>query len=311
MFIKRSRSPQHWLEREIRSIESELNPPFSVVKPAQRQAPFLFNSPHSGRTYPSAFINTSRLNEHALRSSEDFFVDKLFAPVVELGATLMYVNFPRAYLDVNRQPYELDPALFSEKLPDYANSNSLRVIGGLGTIPRLVNEQEEIYAAPLPLSVALERIKRLYMPYHEALRRIIEELRAGFGRVFLIDCHSMPSHLGEAVNATRADFVLGDRFGGSCAPEFVDFAANTLRELGYAVALNKPYAGGHITEEYGQPAIGVHALQIEVNRGLYMREDRFALTPGFKPLCDDLRTLSQKLIRQFGSASDSFRTAAE
>ncbi len=311
MLMNRFLTPARWLEREIQCMEAELSPPFSVDRPEALITPFIFNSPHSGRVYPSIFVKTSQLSPQALRMSEDLFIDELFAPAVDQGATLMSARFPRAYLDLNRQPYELDPALFAEKLPDYANSSTLRVVGGLGTIPRLVNENEEIYASPLPLSVGLARVERLYQPYHDMLARLINEARDNFGRAFLIDCHSMPSHLGEAPGATAHDIVLGDRFGGSCSRDLVDFAATSLNMMGYRVGLNKPYAGGHITEFYGKPANCVHALQIEINRALYVCEKTFEITAGFAKLQSDLAELTERLITRFAPGAQPIRTAAE
>jgi len=311
MLISRFMTPARWLEREVHCMEAELAPPFDVRRPEMLATPFIFNSPHSGRVYPSIFVRTSRLSPQALRMSEDLFIDKLFAPATEKGAALMSAKFPRAYLDVNRQPFELDPALFAEDLPDYANATSLRVLGGLGTIPRLVNEHEEIYAAPLPLSVALARIDRLYRPYHAVLAKLIQEAHERFGRAFLIDCHSMPSHLGDSPGAPPYDVVLGDRFGGACSRDLVDFAAARLSALGYRVALNKPYAGGHITEFYGRPADFVHALQIEINRSLYVCEKTFEMKPGFATLARDIGDITEQLVTRFSPQALPFSTAAE
>lgn len=311
MLISRFMTPVRWLEREVHCMETELSPPFEVRRSETLATPFIFNSPHSGRIYPSIFVKTSQLSPHTLRMSEDLFIDRLFAPATEHGATLLSARFPRAYLDINRQPFELDPALFAEKLPDYANATSLRVIGGLGTIPRLVNENDEIYASPLPLSVGLARIERLYRPYHDLLASMIEEARHSFGRAFLIDCHSMPSHLGELPGAPPYDIVLGDRFGGSCSRDLVDFATTTLSAMGYRVGLNKPYAGGHITEFYGRPADCIHALQIEVNRALYVCEKTFEIKSGFTKLQKDIALLTERLIARFSPGVQSLRTAAE
>ena len=311
MLMSRFMTPARWLEREIHCIETELDPPFTVDEPAALATPFIFNSPHSGRVYPSVFIKTAQLSPQALRMSEDLFIDQLFAPVVDRGATLMSARFPRAYLDLNRQPYELDPALFAERIPDYANSSSLRVVGGLGTIPRLVNENEQIYAGPVPLSVGLARVERLYQPYHDRLGRLVRDTRHSFGSTFLIDCHSMPSHLGEAPGVPAYDIVLGDRFGGACSRDLVDFAATTFSMMGYRVGLNKPYAGGHITEFYGRPAECIHALQIEINRGLYVCENSFEIKSGFAKLRDDIAELAGRLIARFSPGAQSMRTAAE
>ena len=280
---------------EAEAIERELAPPFTVVRPPQFRVPLIFNSPHSGRVYPSAFLAASRLDSLTLRRSEDAYVEELFACVTELGAPLLYAHFPRAYLDVNREPYELDPALFRDGLPHYANTQSVRVVGGLGTIARIVSESDEIYREPLLVGAALERINRLYAPYHETLRALLTEAQREFGLAVLIDCHSMPSHPIAEQGGGRPDFVLGDRFGTSCSPEVTRLAASQLKALGYVVALNKPYAGGYITEHYGRPQKGRHALQIEMNRALYMDETNFAKSEGFERLRSDLLTMVQAL----------------
>ncbi len=311
MLISRFIPPARWLERELQCMDNELAPPFTLRRSDLLATPFIFNSPHSGRIYPSIFVKTSRLSPQALRASEDLFIDRLFAPVVEKGAALMSARFPRAYLDLNRQPYELDPALFAERLPDFANSSSVRVLGGLGTIPRLVNEHDEIYGGPLPLRVAMARVERLYRPYHAVLGQTIEEARVMFGRAFLIDCHSMPSHLGETPGAPPRDIVLGDRFGCACSRDLTEFAAETLCALGYRVALNKPYAGGHITEFYGRPSECVHALQIEINRGLYVCEKSLEIKSDFAKLSADLADFAERLIARFAPDAQGLRTAAE
>ena len=280
---------------EAEVIENELMPPFAVARPAQLKVPLVFNSPHSGRVYPSAFLAASRLDAMSLRRSEDAYVEELFASVTELGAPFLYAHFPRAYLDVNREPYELDPALFRDGLPHYANTQSVRVVGGLGTIARIVSESDEIYREQLSVGEALERINRLYTPYHDTLRALLTEAQREFGLAVLIDCHSMPSHPIAEQGAGRPDFVLGDRFGTSCSAELTRLAASQLKALGYVVALNKPYAGGYITEHYGRPQKGRHALQIEINRALYMDETSFEKSGGFERLRSDLETMVQAL----------------
>src|SRR6476619_8336121 len=232
---------------EAEAIESELSPPFTVALPEQLKVPLVFNSPHSGRIYPSTFLAASRLDSRALRRSEDAYVEELFAFVTRLGAPLLYAHFPRAYLDVNREPYDLDPILFRDGLPHYANTQSVRVVGGLGTIARIVSESDEIYREPLSLVAALERINRLYTPYHETLQSLLAEAKAAFGLAVLVDCHSMPSNPISDQGGARSDFVLGDRYGTSCSAELTRAAAQALKAQGYVVALNKPYAGGYIT----------------------------------------------------------------
>lgn len=281
---------------EAEIIESELSPPFTVARPTQLGVPLVFNSPHSGRAYPAAFLASSKLDPLTLRRSEDAYVDELFAFVPGLGAPFLHAHFPRAYLDANREPYELDPILFHDGLPHYANTQSVRVVGGLGTIARIVSESDEIYRERLSVSAALERINRLYTPYHEALLALLKEARATFGFCLLVDCHSMPSNPIAEQAGGRPDFVLGDRYGTSCSNELTRVAATKLKELGYVVALNKPYAGGYITEHYGRPHTGQHTLQVEVNRALYMDEAKFEKTAGFAKLRADLELMVRALI---------------
>ena len=280
---------------EADAIEPELAPPFEVARPLALKMPFVFNSPHSGRVYPRAFLAASRLDSLTLRRSEDAYVEELFGFVAEMGAPLLYAHFPRAYLDVNREPYELDPALFHDGLPHYANTQSVRVVGGLGTIARIVSESDEIYREPLTVGAALERINRLYTPYHETLRTLLKEAEAEFGLAVLIDCHSMPSTRMADQGGGRPDFVLGDRYGASCNGELTRLATAQLKSMGYVVALNKPYAGGYITEHYGRPQQGRHALQVEINRALYMDETNFAKSAGFERLKRDLEQAAKAL----------------
>ncbi|WP_442907484.1 N-formylglutamate amidohydrolase [Kaistia sp. MMO-174] len=269
--------------------------PFEVVAPAEQRIPFVFNSPHSGRVYPTAFLEASKLDERTLRRSEDTFVDELFASVVPLGAPLMRAHFPRAWLDVNREPYELDPRMFEGDLPPYANIRSLRVAGGLGTIARVVSENVEIYAEPMPVAEALLRIETIYKPYHERLRQTLATTHERFGYCVLVDCHSMPSTVRTLPGRARADIVLGDRYGTSCATEISEAAYALLTDAGYAVARNKPYAGGFITEHYGRPGRGLHALQIEINRGLYMNERTLQPNAGYDRLAADLANFAAAL----------------
>lgn len=284
----------------------ELSRPFDLLEPAPLTVPFLFSSPHSGRIYPASFLASSRLDAGTLRRSEDAFVDELFADVVALGAPLIRARFPRAFLDVNREPYELDPRMFSERLPAFANTRSVRVAGGLGTIARIVADTHEIYDRPLPVADALTRIERLHKPYHRAIAAQLGEIRRRFGAAFLIDCHSMPSMAANDEYRPRPDIVLGDRYGTACASAFADRVQALLQGLGYSVRRNRPYAGGYITERYGHPAGGVHAIQLEVNRGLYMNETTFEKTAGFEALRADMATFTAGLM----GAGEASREAA-
>jgi N-formylglutamate amidohydrolase len=201
---------------------------------------------------------------------------------------MLAANFPRAYLDVNREPWEFDPRMFNEPLPPFANSRSARVAGGLGTVPKLVGEGLEIYASKMPLSEAVSRVETVYKPYHECLKRLLAKTHAEFGFSVLIDCHSMPASIRLGDSGMRPDFIVGDRFGVACASALSETAIGILSSMGYTVAHNKTYAGGFITEHYGRPARGLHALQIEVNRGLYMDEKTLRKTSGFATLANDL-----------------------
>jgi N-formylglutamate amidohydrolase len=264
-------------------------PAFEVLEPVRQTSPLVFCSPHSGRAYPASFLSQTCLDDASIRRSEDLFVDRLFEFVPALGAPMIVARFPRAYLDVNREPYELDPQMFDGPLPPYANCASVRVAGGLGTVPRIVAEKQEIYAAPLDTAEALGRIETIYHPFHRALNALLERTQAAFGFAVLIDCHSMPSTVRAVPGGRRPDVIIGDRIGTSAAGRLVAMAAARLSVLGWNVVRNKPYAGGFITERYGRPHRGVHAIQIELNRGLYADEERLVPHRGFDLVQASLR----------------------
>jgi N-formylglutamate deformylase len=291
--------------------EAELEPPFEIVEPAESAAPVVFNSPHSGRVYPRAFLSAARLDLALLRRSEDSFVDELILGVVAKGIPVMRAHFPRCYVDVNREPYELDPRMFDGRLPSFANTRSMRVAGGLGTVARVVGDAQEIYDRRLPVDDALRRIETLYKPYHRALRRLVTRVHRDFGTAILVDCHSMPSTAGAKDERPRADIVIGDRYGTSCVTRVTDTVETALRSLGYAVSRNKPYAGGFITEHYGNPAAGFHSIQLEVNRALYMDERRYERAPTFGKLAADLMRLGEQLAAIPVEELRPYRAAAE
>ncbi len=270
---------------------------FELQRPAAERRPLILASPHSGSDYPAAFVTASRLDPLALRRSEDSFVDELFAAAPGLGAPLLAAQFPRAYLDVNREPYELDPAMFSDTLPGFVNVGSPRVRMGLGTIARIVASGEEIYAGKLLFAEAQRRVDGLYRPYHLALGRLVEETEALFGGYLLIDCHSMPSGVGSLCGSDGADIVLGDCYGTACAPAILEAARRFFVARGFGVAINTPYAGGFTTEHYGDPRRGRHALQIEINRALYMDERNYRRKPRFAALAAELAELTRQLSR--------------
>lgn len=246
-------------------------PAFETIRPRRLVAPMVFNSAHSGRDYPERFLAMTRLDHLSIRQSEDAFVDELFGRAPHLGAPLLRAHFPRAYLDVNREPWELDPAMFVEPLSDRFNTTSPRVAAGLGTLARIVAENKPIYRERLTLADARMRIEGIYQPYHATLQRLLTQAHSAFGIAVLIDCHSMP-RLSRANDRVSPDIVLGDRYGTTCSPILVDLVEMVFTAAGLRVARNRPYAGGFATRSYGQPHHGVHALQIEISRHLYMNE---------------------------------------
>ncbi|MBY0613406.1 MAG: N-formylglutamate amidohydrolase [Beijerinckiaceae bacterium] len=284
---------------------------FEILEPEDVSSALVFNSPHSGSLYPPSFLEQTRLGLDKLRRAEDNFVDELFIGVVERGAPLLRAHFPRSFIDVNREPYELDPRMFEGKLPGFANTRSVRVAGGLGTVPRIVGENQDIYAGRLPVDEALFRIARYHRPYHAALRHLLTRTQSRFGFSILLDCHSMPSISVARDPNPRADFVLGDRYGTSCNPVIIDLFEAEARKLGYVVIRNKPYAGGFITEHYGHPNTDQHALQIEINRALYIDEATLAPNPGFEPLKADLMTITEALMAIEAGDLHAQRRAAE
>ncbi len=271
-------------------------PAVLVARPATQTTPLIFTSPHSGRRYPAEFLAASRLDALGLRRSEDSFVDELFAGAMGVGAPLVHATFPRAWCDPNREPWELDPAMFADPLPPWVNTTSPRVNAGLGTIARVVASGEAIYRDKLTFAEAELRIETCWKPFHETLSAIVGGTRAVFGQCVLIDCHSMPSHAPLSGRSGRAaDFILGDAHGTSCAPRLIRFVERRLIDLGYRVRRNDPYAGGYITRHYGRPRESVHALQIEVARELYMDEQRFERSAAFAEVRDHLTALIEAL----------------
>ncbi|MEQ1929351.1 MAG: N-formylglutamate amidohydrolase [Parvularculaceae bacterium] len=277
----------------------ERRPAIEVLAPEQLASPFVFASPHSGRRYPSELLRVSRLDRHGLRQSEDCYVDLLFDESPGFGAPFLRALFPRAFVDVNRSRHELDPRMFADALPRTVDARSNRVVAGLGVIPRIVADGKDIYGKKLNYFEARQRLTHCYDPYHAALGDLLNAARRKFGCAVLIDCHSMPS-AGVAPfreGDRRIDFVLGDRFGASCAPSLVSLVEASLARMGYHVSRNAPYAGGFVAAAYGRPVDGVHVLQVEINRGLYLDEARLARTAGFEPLRADMKALMGDLAR--------------
>lgn len=284
------------------------HPVFEILQPERLTGPFLFNSPHSGRIYPPHFRAMSRLDELTIRKSEDAFIDQLASPVIDLGLPLMKANFPRAFMDINREPYELDPGMFDAPLPRFANTHSIRVANGLGTIAKIVSEREEIYAGRIPLDEGLARIEHLYKPYHDALRRQMASQHVRFGYAVLVDVHSMPSSVRVNGRQLQEDIIIGDRNGRSADMTLVDCLETSFVRSGLRVARNKPYAGGFITEHYGRPKRGLHAIQVEINRKLYMNEKTLTLHEGAYRIQQALGNAARDLL---ALAAEQDRHAAE
>jgi N-formylglutamate deformylase len=268
-------------------------PALRLERPIAACAPVIVAAPHSGTAYPPAFLDAARLDAHALRRSEDSFVDTLFGAAPALGLPLLAATFPRAYCDVNREKWELDPAMFEDGLPPWANTASPRVAAGLGTIARIVASGEPIYRRKLRVAEAEDRVRLCWQPYHDALTGLIGEVRARFGVCLVLDCHSMPAH--GPGGAPVPDVVLGDAHGTACAPRATRTVEATLAGLGYAVRRNDPYAGGYVTRHYGRPREGVHVLQIELARGLYMDETLITPLPRFAAVQRDMTALMRAL----------------
>jgi N-formylglutamate amidohydrolase len=273
--------------------------PFRLQLPAAvRATPVIFASPHSGRRYPAEMMAASRLDRQAIRRSEDAHVDELVAEAPAFGHALITAEFARAYIDVNREPWELDPAMFEDELPTFARARTARVAAGLGAIARIVCEGQEIYARKLTFAEAEARVRRVHQPYHGALAALIAETKARFGAVVLIDWHSMPAAAARCRSGEPCDMVIGDRFGAACAGELSRFLERQLSDMGYRIVRNAPYAGGYTTEHYGRPGRRTHAVQIEISRALYFDEAELKLTSGFERLRADLGRLFAALAAQ-------------
>lgn len=266
--------------------------PFVLIEPLRRTAPLIFASPHSGRRYPADLLAQTRAGLSSLRKSEDVFVDELFSGAAAHGAVVLSASVARAYVDLNRDPAELDPDMFEDRLPRASATTTPRVQAGLGAIPRVTGDGQPIYRRKLSLAEAERRIAAVHKPYHAMLAGLVGDTKTEFGCAVLIDCHSMPSC---ARGAHAPDIVLGDRFGASCHPSVTAMAEACLRRLGYRVARNAPFAGGHTTQLYGRPARGVHALQVELNRALYVDERSLERTTGFMRVRADMGRLAETL----------------
>lgn len=269
----------------------QMLPAFRIVSPETWRSGVIFASPHSGQSYPDSLCERSALSASQLRRNEDMFVDQLFSAVPGLGAPLLCATFPRCFVDVNRAPGELPKRWAQRKAP---KPETVRAKAGLGVIPTHIGERLPIYKDAISRDDAHARLHFLYEPYHTALAELLEESNARFGQALLIDCHSMPGF--SAMGSRRPDIVLGDRFGRSCQPETLNRVRRLFQDHGYSVAVNYPYAGGYVTDHYGRPDAGSEALQIEINRDLYLNPVTFSPKPGYRRLHKTLSAIAQTII---------------
>ncbi|MGC8469105.1 MAG: N-formylglutamate amidohydrolase [Acetobacteraceae bacterium] len=266
--------------------------PFSILPAAEPEGAVVLVSAHSGRAYPPEFVAAAALDARSLRLSEDGFVDELFATAPAAGAAMLRAHFPRAWCDANREPFELDPAMFEDALPPHANTASPRVAAGLGTIARVVASGQPIYRRKLRYAEAEARLRSCWRPFHAALAALIGERLQRLGACLVLDCHSMPADGG----GNGAEVVLGDLHGTSCARAITAAAERLAGAAGFTVRRNDPYAGGYITRAYGRPQGGVHVLQLEIARRLYMDERRIEKLPGFDTIAARIGEMTRALV---------------
>lgn len=255
------------------------------ASPEEARIPVVFASPHSGRNYTPDLCQRTSIALSQLRRSEDAFVDELIEAAPASGGLRLCALFPRVFVDVNRSALELDPVMFADRLPDGSYAQTRRTASGLGVLPRISADGRALYRGKLRYAEARHRLDTYYHPYHNMLLCCVEVLRRRFGLALVLDIHSMPHH-----SARGADIVLGDRYGQSCHPGLTAFADAHFQEAGFVTVRNTPYAGGHTTEHYGKPETGVHVLQIEINRSLYMDENRIVAASGFQAMREKMRS---------------------
>lgn len=259
-----------------------MSAPYVLTAPEKEGAPIVFASPHSGSLYPESMVSALCVPLMDVRRTEDAFVDELFANAPSKGAVLLAARYGRSVVDLNRDPNELDPAMFHDGPPRACALPTPRVEAGLGCLPKVGARGEAIYGRLLSKAEGEQRLSSIHDVYHQALTGLLDARRSLHGRALLIDCHSMPSV--QPGRRNLSDIVLGDRFGSSCDPRLMNRLERVFRNHGLTVARNAPYAGGYTTRRYGRPKRGVHAIQIEINRGLYMDEQMVTRSSRFSSL---------------------------
>lgn len=284
---------------------------FDLFMPSHRSTSVVFASPHSGRDYGWTFLHRSVLDERTIRSSEDAFVDRLFEAAPEHGAPLIAARAPRAFIDLNRGPEDLDPALV--RGVKRAGHNP-RVNAGLGVIPRVVAGGRAIYRGKLTLAEAQARLQEHWHPYHARVKALIAESSALFGEAILVDCHSMPHEAVESFCRTgtvKPEIVVGDRFGASAGAEVVERIECAFRNAGFKVGRNTPFAGAYMAQAYGRPVRGHHVVQIEIDRSLYMDEAKIEPNGRFDEIRDILGKITAEIAAIGRDGADEMPLAAE
>lgn len=273
-------------------------PAYRLEMPKIQAGPLIVASPHSGRLYPWSFVRSTVLDERSIRSSEDAFVDMLVGEAPALGAPLLAAEYPRAYIDLNRSCDELDPAVIEGVSRSPSNP---RVSSGLGVIPRVVANGRLIYRGKIRRDEAEARLNHVWRPYHACLDGLMADTQAAFGKAVLLDIHSMPhealDNVARSPGAPRPDVVIGDRFGASASGAIVDALEAAFQGSGLVVSRNTPFAGAFITQHYGHPSRGRHAIQIEIDRALYMNETLIRPNGNFRHVKALLTEMLRRMIR--------------
>ena len=265
-----------------------------ILIPSEWQAGVIFASPHSGAIYPPSLIERSNVSAHQLRRNEDIFIDHLFHSAVAAGAPFIRALFPRVVVDVNRAASELPPHWEKLNEKDGQHTSTPRAAAGLGVVPTYLSENVAIYKHLPDISDVKRRLTTLYHPYHAALTQLLNTSRERFGRALLVDCHSMPGFA--PMGSRRPDIILGDRFGTSCHSDTLALFRELFTHAGYSVGINYPYAGGHTTAHYGNPGESIEAIQIEINRDLYVNPVTLSPKSGYVQLTQDLRVITQDIV---------------
>lgn len=267
---------------------------YEIAHPSKWRAGVVFASPHSGDIYPKDLLDRSNLSQHQLRKNEDIFIDHLFESAVEAGAPLLRALFPRVVVDVNRAETEL-PSHWDALIdrPEYQHPTP-RAAAGLGVVPTYLSETLPIYNRLPDIKDVSNRLMTLYHPYHAALTGLLKTSVSRFGRALLVDCHSMPGFA--PMGSRRPDIILGDRFGTSCHADTLGMLRQLFTQAGYSVGINYPYAGGYTTSHYGKPDEGVEAIQIEINRDLYVNPVTLSRKSGYATLSEDLQRITHEIV---------------